>query len=50
MGMSSGLILALLVSVEYFYYSAVLEQGPVVLPAELLEKGALQACRTEGNK
>lgn len=48
--MCSGLILALLVSVEYFYYSAVLEQGPVVLLAELLEEGALQACRMEENK
>lgn len=49
MGMSPGLSLAPLVSVEY-YYSALLEQGPVVLPAELLERGALEACRMEENK
>lgn len=47
MGMNPGLSLAPLVSVEYYY---LLEQGPVVLPAELLERGALEACRMEENK
>lgn len=48
--MSSGLNPALSVSAEYYWLSvghpisAALEHRPILLPAEHLEKGGLEAC------